>query len=620
MSQAPLGYLCYAGPYREWVSALHEHLEMHLGAGTIWFDRRDLGPGCQWKPGLEDGLARARRVVLVATPETFASEWVRSELDAFCDRHEDWCQERLIQLALLVDTPLPPFLGSVQQVDFRQNDDETYAEALRQLVGALRGLRDPRKFPKIRDGISAPSWQAPGLPPDLRRELVGVLGPLLNSEPNRVALAAKLELNPHSLEERGSPECAASVALILSAADCAPSEAALRVIFQLRDMKPEGYEAARADLERLVERLQSMGRAPETRDKASHSIARAQRPVELVHLTGTVPPRSAFYVERETDKEAIREIERRPGLVHVIGPCQIGKSSLLTRLTDRARSASNGMLVIQVDFQDAFGEEAISNLRQLLAQLADEMLRATGVDPREALDIESTRLSPKAALKRLVADRILANHPQGVLLALDELDQLERHDGCKLDFLEMLRGWHELGKRDPVWARLRIAIAYSSRNFTTSSNRGGSPCDNVGTLCRMRDFREVEVRELLKKHGLDPERESVAKLMKMLGGHPYLVRRSLYARAVEGNRFEEVLEEAICMEGPLGDHLRGLLRNIENQKHLIPAIQDLLRQSFRASISEENELAAMGLVCRGKTNGISFRCQLYRDVLEKHLR
>ncbi len=173
-------FLCYASSYGEWVRALHRDLETHLGAGTVWLDEADLGTGCSWVAGLQEGLAHADRVVLVATPEAFASPWVQNELDAFRAAHPRWNQDRLVQLALLVDTPLPPFLGSVQQVDFRKNDDATYAEGLRQLVGVLYGLRDPRRFPTIPDGPRAPSLPEPGLEPDLRNDLVRLLTPLLS--------------------------------------------------------------------------------------------------------------------------------------------------------------------------------------------------------------------------------------------------------------------------------------------------------------------------------------------------------------------------------------------------------------------------------------------------------
>lgn len=48
-------------------------------------------------------------------------------------------------------------------------------------------------------------------------------------------------------------------------------------------------------------------------------------PPALVHPTGTVPVDSELYVARESDYSAERETDQTPGLVHILGPRQIGK-------------------------------------------------------------------------------------------------------------------------------------------------------------------------------------------------------------------------------------------------------------------------------------------------------
>jgi hypothetical protein len=96
--------------------------------------------------GLQAGLTQARYLVLVCGPETFGSPWVCQELDTFQALHPHWRARGLLQVVLLVDTPLPPFLASTQHVDFREHDENRYIEGLRALVAALKGLRDPESL------------------------------------------------------------------------------------------------------------------------------------------------------------------------------------------------------------------------------------------------------------------------------------------------------------------------------------------------------------------------------------------------------------------------------------------------------------------------------------------
>jgi hypothetical protein len=613
-------FVSYSSRCRAWVRSFHRDLESELGSGTVFLDEVDLGPGRSWLGGLQDGLGRASRVILVASPEAFASPWVQSELDAFLGGHPRWKQEGLVQIALVVDTPLPPFLASAQVVDFRDRDDASYADGLRRLLGALRGGADPRAFPPLAREVRAPAPPEPGLPVDLRNEIVRVLAPLLTPRSARTALAAALSLPPSALEGLGSPACAASAALVLSSVGSNPAEAARRVIMHTLDQGLSGADHdAEEDLRSLDGRLPTpaatTGGAPD-----ATSVARAgPAPVELVHPTGTVPVGSRLYVRREADDLAEREAARAPGMVHILGPRQMGKSSLLARLAAHARLAAGGLLVIQVNFQDDLDLAALSDLRALLVQLSAAMLAASGRDPEHAVEIARTTLAPKAACKRLVHDAILASHPEGVLLAVDETDRIVRPGGCAQDFFEMLRGWHEMGKWDAVWSRLRVALCFCTEAHMAPEGAHGSPLDNVGVKCVLRDFREEEVVRLAAQHGLDPARAPVGPLTEWFGGHPYLVRRTLYALAVEGCDLGRVRAEALRCAGPLGDHLERHLRRLQRQPDLLAAMRDVLARSRCEDATRLRALEGAGLVRREPTGLVAPRCGLYRDFLAARL-
>ncbi len=609
-------FISYASRYREWVRVLHRNLALCLGPDSIFLDEADLGPGRSWVSGLQAGLERAARVVLVASPEAFASPWVRHELESFQAQRPSWKAEGLLSLALLVETPLPPFLASAQHIDFRDHDEASYRTGLSVMVAALQGIRDPHNLPTLPDDLEVPDPPVGGLPSELRGRLVRVLSPLFRPRFARTAVAARLGLDPAGLEDHASAPLAVSAALTLGPSGRHPADQARRVVAAILDEELAGGDPALAEELRGLQ--QEIARSEPTRPSSSPAAARAlPMPADLVHPTGTVAVGSELYVARESDADAEREMGHGPGLVHILGPRQIGKSSLITRLIDRARNDPAGPLVVSINFQD-LDAESLSDLRSLLVQLAMEILDAAGRDPETALEIERTRLSAKMACKRLVRREVLTRHSRGVLVALDETDRLVRPGGCADDFFSMLRAWHEAGKQDQAWAGLRLALVFCTEAYMVPEGMSESPLANVGLKCYLRDFHRPEVEQLASRHGLSSAGGAGRAIMEQLGGNPYLTRRALYALAVEGYDFERVISEAHSGAGPLGDHLERHLRHLQAVPELAQAMRGILRHSECRDESRYRSLEGLGLVRRDGTQVLP-RYRLYRDFLRERL-
>ena len=82
---------------------------------------------------------------------------------------------------------------------------------------------------------------------------------------------------------------------------------------------------------------------------------------------GVVPLRSGLYVERPADTLFREAIARREGIIVVKGPCQTGKSSLLARGLQEART--QGAVTIVTNF-DTFAEEDLRSLDTLCRRVA----------------------------------------------------------------------------------------------------------------------------------------------------------------------------------------------------------------------------------------------------------
>lgn len=132
-------FLSYAHRYRPWVKVLQQNLETCLKATgrrpwKAFLDETDLGSGASWVGQLQVGLGRAEQLVLVVTPEALASAWVEKEWQSFLAA--DGAEGRL-HLAMLVETPLPPFLAQIQCVDFQPGGEPAYYRAVQRLPPAF---------------------------------------------------------------------------------------------------------------------------------------------------------------------------------------------------------------------------------------------------------------------------------------------------------------------------------------------------------------------------------------------------------------------------------------------------------------------------------------------------
>src|SRR5262245_25819369 len=93
-------------------------------------------------------------------------------------------------------------------------------------------------------------------------------------------------------------------------------------------------------------------------------LASAQ-PARLEMPEGTMDPQSAFYVERTGDRIALEAIERQGVTITIIGPRQMGKSSLLIRTMEAAAKA--GKRVAFLDFQ-LFDKSALTDAHTFFRQ------------------------------------------------------------------------------------------------------------------------------------------------------------------------------------------------------------------------------------------------------------
>ncbi|MGZ8876001.1 MAG: toll/interleukin-1 receptor domain-containing protein, partial [Halobacteriota archaeon] len=134
-------FISYARPDREFARFLARRLS-DVGF-SVFYDEADLAVGDSFARTLVDVVRSATATLVVMTPEYFASDWARSELEISAAKELEKGGERGGQLIPLLrrDCEIPPLLKSRLYVDCRTEAD--FENALPRIVDSLRSLVAP---------------------------------------------------------------------------------------------------------------------------------------------------------------------------------------------------------------------------------------------------------------------------------------------------------------------------------------------------------------------------------------------------------------------------------------------------------------------------------------------
>lgn len=340
-----------------------------------------------------------------------------------------------------------------------------------------------------------------------------------------------------------------------------------------------------------------------------------QKTVLLDTPSGQVPLHSPFYIERSPIESECYETIINPGaLIRVKAPRQMGKTSLMSRILNYAEQ--QGYQKACLNFQSA-DEEFLTNLDLFLQWFCVSITNELNLQEKLSEYWQGV-LGSKNKCTNYFQRYLLAEITTPVVLGLDEVDQIFQHPEIATSFFALIRTWHERGKNEAVWQKLRLVIVHSKEVYIPL-NINQSPF-NVGLPIELRELNCLEVENLVKLHNLELSSEQIKELMAMVGGHPYLVRQALYYIARKKITLEKLLQVAPTEEGPYSDHLRRHLNNLEENPELLTAIKQVIAVNYPVSIGTKEgfKLRSMGLV-KFEGNSVMPLCELYRRYFSDRL-
>lgn len=329
--------------------------------------------------------------------------------------------------------------------------------------------------------------------------------------------------------------------------------------------------------------------------------------ISIEIFEGQVPLNSPFYIERHNIESNCYQTILEPGaLIRIKAPKKMGKTSLMSRILNHG--LQQGYHKVSIDLWSSEILTEISRFLQWFCAFVSEELN---------LEIQLETywkkfLTNQQNCSKYFGDYILTQIDKPIVLGLDDIDEIFFYPQIAGEFFKLLRSWNEKGKNSETWQKLHIVIAHSQEVYAINFDINSSPF-NVGFSVELGEFDQLQINELIKRHGLNWSSTEIQKLTDMIDGHPYLLRVALYHLAKGQLTLNEFLKNAPTDQGLYRDHFSKYLSILENNESLKTAMKKVVESDIPVQLDGKIafKLRSLGLV-EAKENKVIPLCNLYR--------
>ncbi|MEH2223374.1 AAA-like domain-containing protein [Nostoc sp.] len=328
---------------------------------------------------------------------------------------------------------------------------------------------------------------------------------------------------------------------------------------------------------------------------------------------GQVPLNSRFYIERpEVEIKCYESILQPGALIRIKAPQKMGKTSLMSRILNHSKQ--KGYRTVSLNL---WSKENLTDLNKFLEGFCATLSYELGLEDK----IEQSwkrRLSSQVNCTNYLKDYLLKNIDVPLVLGLDDIDKIFPYPEIAQEFFALLRAWHEKGKNEEIWQKLRLVIAHSQEVYV-SLNVNQSPF-NVGLSVEIGEFNATQIKELVQRHQLNWSDTEIGQLRGMIDGHPYLLRTALYQIATGNLTLEQFLKVAPTDEGLFRGFLHPYLSLLEEDKLLKTAMKKVIESDIPVKLdsAQSFKLRSLGLI-EFKENKVQCLCNLYRLYFRERL-
>ena len=321
-------------------------------------------------------------------------------------------------------------------------------------------------------------------------------------------------------------------------------------------------------------------------------------------------PQTNHSLRSVIQEDCDRAILQPGALIRIKAPSKMGKSSLLNNILAFANEQNYDTVHINLlQLENSKLENLDLLLRWFCIYIRDALKLSFSIDDYWSED----RGSMLSCTRYL--ESILLNLEQPLVLGLDEADRLLKYPNVSQDFFYLLRSWYEEANNDELWEKLRLIVVYSTEDFG-SLDINQSPF-NVGFPVELKPLDRQEIINLTTSYQLTFSTEEIEQIIKVLGGHPYLVDTLLSSiKKNPQQSLSELLLQAATDTGIYNSYLLQHLVNLQSSDRLTEVYLDVLNNSQPISIDTllAHQLYRMGLIKWSSTNNtVMPSCELYRQ-------
>ncbi|MDJ1175726.1 AAA-like domain-containing protein [Roseofilum capinflatum] len=320
---------------------------------------------------------------------------------------------------------------------------------------------------------------------------------------------------------------------------------------------------------------------------------------------------SKLYIKRPSVEQLGFQVLSQPGgVLSLVGPRKIGKTSLMIRLLHRARQENMTVIPLSLEQVDP---EFLQNLDHLLRWLIYELHYRLSLSPPEwncAIDGLGCK-----GLSTHYLENLLNKIESSLVVAIDEFNLLFNHHSIAIDFLRSLHSWHEFsGYGSPEtrsWKKLRF-ILVTRTDIYAELNIKSAPI-RIGKSMKLPYFTTLEIDELANYYRVKLTYSEIEELMRFTGGHPYLVSLSLYTIYQNNATLKTVLNANIEGDPIFKKYLNTYGQILQGNATLLCGFQEVIQAQGGVRLPPEMEfqLESLGLVKSGK-DGVTVANGLYR--------
>lgn len=288
----------------------------------------------------------------------------------------------------------------------------------------------------------------------------------------------------------------------------------------------------------------------------------------------------AIYITRAADQEAEQALAAGDA-IHVLGPRQLGKSSLRLRLASRL--SARGLRVAHLDLT---GLGAPRDLDGWLGAIAEEI--ALELDDRVVL----SEADAGGAARRLARGLLATSRQAPWVLFVDELDVLVALPAVADAFLGALRATWDATAGAAGERPFRLCLAGVVAPFELGLDARRTPF-NVSRPVQLGDFTATEAAPLAARFPPAEREALLAEILRWTEGQPYLTHR-LAERAAAGEgsgdpgaRISGLVHRLFLDGGAHGDaNLAAAARGLEAGGEELPEMLALYRRALEPGGAE----------------------------------